>query len=867
MGRLPPFWFGYRYPCTDHYSSTSTDSDDMSDYSSTDSDYADEERDTVSNSLPTACPEPLAFSVSDIVNRRETFKAPPPGRNARSNIVLGTPMKPSMSDLQSEKGVKDDKVLNFLRREFPGKIARGYPVVDFVRTVWKFEATQIPLRKRKYMIKGNLWTKYEASWCKKPRGRGRVQDERGCYKPLKAIFDDLIKQLSFQEAFSNASFFSVEDREVKGNFTHFSPDFAYGPVKKSDKFQAKWEWIGVCGEVKKRQYCTAKREDTLIPLEDLLKVELKENDKEKANSTNTKKRGLDESSESNPPPKRRRTYKHRKPKFDSEGREELTKNDLQAMKYVNELLSHGIRSYSSGFIVRETSMTLWYADRTGLVESQPFNMFYSSQLLLLVVAAIRKAHLSSLGVCPFLKFPSSKFDSYDGAKLVLPRAIDANDQAMEELEFNVTVSDDRSVFTAYGAIGRGTTVVPIEATGKTKKVLGEEKLVAKISWPSKARKGEDYIIKKVRRGLYDGKPKYLKHVVDLKYSLMCTEEKMKLPRASMGKLEGFGVLSMEMRICRTLILKAYLPLEQVNSPDEFKTVFVDTVRAHHYVWQTSGILHRDISVNNIMFYREDGRVIGVLCDWDLAMIKSEPELPPEVKFIIPSTQEGNTGEEAIEGEGNSDSEESADETTSGGEELQHVVTDTIQDGHADRVGAETEQNNNTNDSQHPKARYRTGTGPFMALDLLSPGDTPMHLYRHDLESFFYVLVWFCVTFRPKTHKVGYISSWQRHSLVEIGDAKLHFLMESSTYEMILAPAHRSYVEILTEWVQDLRPLFLKVSNARSNIQELRLWLQTAIRRGDQEEETSLRTQLVEAEAARESMITYEDFMKRIGMDV
>ncbi|KAI0936856.1 hypothetical protein AcV5_004887 [Taiwanofungus camphoratus] len=843
----------------------------MSDYSSTDNDYADEERDTVGNFPPIACSEPLAFSVSGIVNCRETFKTPPRGRNARSNIALGTPMKPSMSDLQSEKGVKDRKVLDFLRREFTGKIARGYPVVDFVRTVWKFEATQIPLRRKKYMIKGNLWTK--ASWRKKPRGRGRVQDERGCYKSLKAIFNDLIKQLSFQEAFSNPSFFSVEDREVKSNFAHFSPDFAYGPVKKSDKFQAKWEWIGVCGEVKKRQYCTAKREDTLIPLEDLLKVELKENDKEKANSTNTKKRGLDESSESNPPPKRRRTYKHRKPKFDSAGREKLTKNDLQAIKYVNELLSHGIRSYSSGFIVRETSMTLWYADRMGLVESQPFNMFYSSQLLLLVVAAIRKANLSSLGVCPFLKFPSSRFDSYDGAKLVLPRAIDANDQAMEELEFNVTVSDDRSVLTAYGAIGRGTTVVPIEATGKTKKALGEEKLVAKISWPSKARKGEDYIIKKVRRGLYDGKPEYLKHVVDLKYSLIRTEEEMKLPRASMGKLEGFGVLSMEVRVCRTLILKAYLPLEQVNSPDEFKTVFVDTVRAHHYVWQTSGILHRDISVNNIMFYREDDRVIGVLCDWDLAMIKSEPELPPEVKSIFPSRQGGNTDEEAIEGEGNSDLEESADEdngegeTTSGGEELQHVVTDAIQNGHADRVGAETEQNNNTNDSQHRKARYRTGTGPFMALDLLSEAETPMHLYRHDLESFFYVLVWFCVAFRPDTHKIGYIPSWQSHSLVEIGDAKRHFLLEFSTYEMTIAPAHTTYAGLLKEWVAHLRALFVRVFITHSNVQGLAVMLQDAISIGNQELESSLRTELAEVHAAREFMVTYEDFMRAIHMDL
>ena len=33
----------------------------------------------------------------------------------------------------------------------------------------------------------------------------------------------------------------------------------------------------------------------------------------------------------------------------------------------------------------------------------------------------------------------------------------------------------------------------------------------------------------------------------------------------------------------------------------------------------------------------------------------------------------------------------------------------------------------------------TGTKPFMAIDLLQP-DPPVHMYRHDLESLFYVLV-------------------------------------------------------------------------------------------------------------------------------
>ncbi|KAG0699558.1 hypothetical protein DFH29DRAFT_42328 [Suillus ampliporus] len=50
----------------------------------------------------------------------------------------------------------------------------------------------------------------------------------------------------------------------------------------------------------------------------------------------------------------------------------------------------------------------------------------------------------------------------------------------------------------------------------------------------------------------------------------------------------------------------------------------------------------------------------------------------------------------------------------------------------------------------PQSNERTGTVPFMALDLLSPQGQRgqvKHLYRHDLESFMWVLVWVCLRYR------------------------------------------------------------------------------------------------------------------------
>ncbi|KAF9236381.1 hypothetical protein BU15DRAFT_31016, partial [Melanogaster broomeanus] len=46
----------------------------------------------------------------------------------------------------------------------------------------------------------------------------------------------------------------------------------------------------------------------------------------------------------------------------------------------------------------------------------------------------------------------------------------------------------------------------------------------------------------------------------------------------------------------------------------------------------------------------------------------------------------------------------------------------------------------------PLGNERTGTIPFMAIDLLEPDGQDgkvKHLYRHDMESFIWVFVWIC----------------------------------------------------------------------------------------------------------------------------
>ncbi|KAJ3790477.1 hypothetical protein GGU10DRAFT_253116, partial [Lentinula aff. detonsa] len=72
-------------------------------------------------------------------------------------------------------------------------------------------------------------------------------------------------------------------------------------------------------------------------------------------------------------------------------------------------------------------------------------------------------------------------------------------------------------------------------------------------------------------------------------------------------------------------------------------------------------LHRDLSIGNIMFRRKDGKIYGVLNDFDFSSRDMD---------------------------------------------------------------------------QGPTSNHRTGTGPFMSTDLLKGG----HLFRHDLESLFNIML-------------------------------------------------------------------------------------------------------------------------------
>ncbi|KAJ2515571.1 hypothetical protein H4217_005096 [Coemansia sp. RSA 1939] len=82
-------------------------------------------------------------------------------------------------------------------------------------------------------------------------------------------------------------------------------------------------------------------------------------------------------------------------------------------------------------------------------------------------------------------------------------------------------------------------------------------------------------------------------------------------------------LRVHKRICTKGIGK---PLKFANSGLEIICILADAMECHWEIYQRCGILHRDISTNNILFSGSGSRVKGMLVDFDHAICKKDKDM-------------------------------------------------------------------------------------------------------------------------------------------------------------------------------------------------------------------------------------------------
>ncbi|KAG5640423.1 hypothetical protein DXG03_008706 [Asterophora parasitica] len=112
------------------------------------------------------------------------------------------------------------------------------------------------------------------------------------------------------------------------------------------------------------------------------------------------------------------------------------------------------------------------------------------------------------------------------------------------------------------------------------------------------------------------------------------------------------------------------------------------------------------------------------------------------------------------------------------------------------------------------AQHCTGTLPFMAMELMVP-NPPAHLYRHDLKSFFYILIWAALhyDFKNKTRASRVhpaIEEWNNSKMKSVHDNKGLLLRNSKDIVTIIAQIPLQ-CQALGPWIHAIWDLFYEGS--------------------------------------------------------
>ncbi|KAF9048257.1 hypothetical protein BDZ89DRAFT_1253469 [Hymenopellis radicata] len=427
------------------------------------------------------------------------------------------------------------------------------------------------------------------------------------------------------------------------------------------------------------------------------------------------------------------------PKDDADERHAVSR---QCARYALETLSSGgFRSHSFGMLVGRNELQVLYYDRSVIAVCQPFKMFNTQlqsgarrdldehRFIAMLIcqqraSLVQRGIMASLMPDPFLEVYSTYRPSFLFAKRQIRLLVNNKP---------VLVTLGRILMRQPGIIGRNTCV--LEASSPEWEGL---ELIVKISWLPSSRVAENVFIDRIVEAAADAGDDaawVLDHIPTVLHS-----QDFSLSEDSPGtRLRDY----FEHDGCRVSVHERLYPVDDLKTCSEVAQVLFDVLQVHRWIYDHPRIIHRDMSMGNIMWHRRRNRVCGVLNDFDLSSFR---------------------------------------------------------------------------DSSGASSKQRTGTRPFMAHELHevdADGQPPRHIYRHELESLFYITTIICCGHElqygasPPNHSLHPLSSSPYQSWFSMTDGSLHAIKHKMMSNRKLAPKpHRSFSQF-RDWLLDMYAQFFQ----------------------------------------------------------
>ncbi|KAF9474602.1 hypothetical protein BDN70DRAFT_996952 [Pholiota conissans] len=293
-----------------------------------------------------------------------------------------------------------------------------------------------------------------------------------------------------------------------------------------------------------------------------------------------------------------------------------------------------------------------------------------------------------------------------------------------------------SIISKHSLIGRGTCIASAEPV-KDGADWKNKEIVAKFSYIPKTRTPKGVVQANIVKKAGDRKEDIwvLNRLPEVFHyeSLVPTADDVQTLLSAYFTAKSSDVY--EDRVLQVMVMTEQFPITELTTSETLISVVRDVFNCYRWLYETAGIVHQDIGLNNIMFRRNDGHIHGVLVDYDLVL----------------DFQKRDFG---------------------------------------------------------LNSKNRTGTRPYMALDLL---DTPpmAHQYRHDLESLFYILAVLATGY-----KNGPLKDWcdaeEEEDSTALYDTKFTFISEPWLLP-IIKPFHK-----LQDILQTMGDMFRQGYHARGN---------------------------------------------------